>query len=651
MARRVRAKGEAAKEIVDGLFAIPPVNEAELKSRLGRVETHDLRRLLLERLERGAIPMQQGMLLVSALGQVGLGELQARMTGIALDRTRGDHERLWAIMALSGDDPALMRTVARQISPPEMAALAEASLSHLLMAGESEEVGRIVGDALAELPDDGSREILLERFDATREGLGITAAAAYGPALANAALESLRGTMLARVVTEAREDGASLLETLRGRAASEGERRALMAALLKLRSRTIDPEVGVAPVRGSASVTACDRQGTFDVVGTFENADGTVTIASLSLRAGGDVRDGFLAPRQAVQRTTPESGAPDEGEGGGLAAVTLADAAGLVSQAAQRTRELGKELPEGAQQARARFLEAERGPLTPPASKGGSLEASAEDVAALLDRPEYRESWFFDAGDLAGAGVSVPRRRSATPRWIEKAAARLDQEPVRARLAAMTRHMARWHAWRGEARESRTCLWLEATVEREFRASPLARAMLERAPALINISADPCVEYGNPCDRQELKRVFFSDVKRPTGRELARLDFSEVALTGLATAFDTLTMAEKRPREDERLAAAFDIGSRFADAVIDCSGRVGALLADEPLFRGMTLAVARACGLEERDCRMVSLSVLRTFTIFVAEVCATCPVRCLALPESDARREFFEPTHPSSRPD
>jgi integrase len=59
-------------------------------------------------------------------------------------------------------------------------------------------------------------------------------------------------------------------------------------------------------------------------------------------------------------------------------------------------------------------------------------EVTREEVAALLDRPEYRDSWFFDTGDLIGSGVPLPKLDRPLPKFLtEKQMTNLLTGPLR----------------------------------------------------------------------------------------------------------------------------------------------------------------------------------------------------------------------------
>src|SRR5262249_1265731 len=145
------------------------------------------------------------------------------------------------------------------------------------------------------------------------------------------------------------------------------------------------------------------------------------------------------------------------------------------------------------------------------------------EARALLAVPFYK-SWFFDAGDLAGAGVqplTTGRSRKHRSGWVDGALTALERSEVAPRLVAMLAHMARWHALRGEQRWAEICAASRAEVERSFRTSAVARAMVERSAEVLRATPEHRTAIvGDPEARGRIRLELFVDIDHPKGRDL-----------------------------------------------------------------------------------------------------------------------------------
>jgi hypothetical protein len=377
-------------------------------------------------------------------------------------------------------------------------------------------------------------------------------------------------------------------------------------------------------------------------VACFENPDGSLTIADLCVRAGAEVRDGFLLPRRVPGQCEELLEEISLGTGISFAPLALEQAAALVREAAARTAELGVELPPDARPAVQLFDRLAGQALEVPVGEGS--HPRLEELEALLARPEYEHTWFFDRGDLQAAGLELPAGPVDLRSWAAQAAVRLAARPsLRARLAGMAAHMARWHQAKGEPELAAVCAAAGRATEEDFARSPLVLAMLERSL----VSADEERSGGPELDRlmlrQHLKGLFFGHISAPRGRDLARLDFTEAALVFHEEAVRGLP-GERRPREHERTTAAFAIGKLFADFLI-----AGARWSIERVIDDMHQALQTYCQLEEPECRRVVAVVLPALGDFIEQHCASCPVACLDRPSADVAEAFFAPHHPAGR--
>lgn len=643
MARTTRAGQKATARILDDLFEEPPVNEADLERRLLRVNVAVAQRLLMERLRKSHITVQDGALFVAAFTALGVGEQGMELLMLAADRGRLPHERAFAVAVLSNDDPDQLQELALSLSPSQAEALAEASVLDLLVGIEGEpERAEAIGAALASLPPHMQAE-LFEQVESGRVHLGSTAATVYSDALTRPELSRLRRRMLDAILGEDGMQGIALLEHLRDEAKDPKVRRELQAALLRAHTQSIDPEHLARDPEGHAWVGSCDGQGAFLIIGLFDNPDGSLTLADLCIRASADVRDGFVVRRQTASDIEDILNELRSSSGSDFVRVSLEVAAELVAEAVVRTRDGSLEIPKDALSAIAMFDRARHPggglpPIEPPAEP-----PALPDARMLLLRPEYASTWFFDEGDLAGVEASPPPRRRATRKWLAETAALLDTPAIAARLGAMAGHMARWHAWRGEDEESALCAALADEAARDLRRSTLVAAMLERSASLVSGKRrGVVVALADPTARQHLKAQFFRDVLEPTGRDLARLDMTEAAFLSLDQILESLP-GERRPREEQRHAAAFALGSTFAEFVFkgaDGPQPIG------PLAERMLEQIIEHCRLEPDDAERVMPYVMASLGGFVSTVCAACPVSCVVRPTEELPDVFFGSHHP-----
>lgn len=641
MPRRTASPKSRTRDIIDDIFAHPPVNEAELTRRLKAVDANVARRLIIDRLSERELPDRDGPLFVAVLGQVGLGRQKTRLASIALDEQRTPRERLWASMALTSHDPTAMDMLAQRMGPEGLGALAEASLFEMLALQGRDQISESVAMALAALLDDRDAVEILARLESCRRSIGASCTDTYADSLADPELIHIRPSLLDFFVEEAAETGIALLERLRDESTDSTDRRAYQSALLRLRSRRIDPLRDAAPGVGHAFVSNCDGQGGFVLLAVFDNLDSTFTVADLCIRAGADVRDGFIYPRRPagevdsfVERAKLQLGCV-------FAKIPLSHAATLVGEALERTRDLGLQVPGEARTAVALFDGIERSELVSPVPAATKRKLSAVALRKMLSRPEYEDTWFFDLGDLGDIDPPPRRGRKQLALWIEDAAKQLDASTLRKRLSAMSLHMARWHSWNNEPELQRLCESMAQDISQGFETSVLLRVMLERsALAVESIPAESAAPFGDPDDRQHLKARFFQAMSSPTGRDLAVLDFTEASSSALLRAFDLLP-GEQRPRDEDREQAAFDIATLFVRYLLE-----EPTPRPDEAMQELSRALAQSCKLTAAGRHKVLLQVVPALYAFVEDICSHCVVDCLSRPSADAAGVFFSSDHP-----
>jgi hypothetical protein len=641
MKKKLKLGDSLTREIVGDLFFHPPVNDAELSERVGSVDVTTARRLVIDRLDQGMLPTQAGPLFLAILGKLGIGRQKQRLMRIALDLSRESRDRLWAAIVLTSNDPKVMEQLVGKLGPDGVTYLAELSLFELLSMQDEKDIGPSVATALEDELDERSLIALVCKIESCRSSIGASCAVAYGDALAKDNLVPIRKKILEFFVQEGSDSGIELLEQLRDRASNGQAQRDYQAALLRLRSQRIDPDRRIETPRGYALVSNCDGQGGFFVLGAFENTDATYNVADLFLHAGGIICDGTVYPRRSMVEVDDLKKNMERELGCFFIEVTLPEAAKLIAINKTYMDEQKQMVSEDTTRAVALFERVEgafrwgEGSCCPPIAS-----VCSDEVCKLLERPEYEDTWFFEAGDFDEA-CNRPATADGGEAWVRASVANLVENTVRFRLIAMAEHMGRFHFWRGETREAALCRAMAGSLRQDFFQSPLVHAMLLRSTDVFLEKGKGLVYgFGDPADRQYYKGLFFQTLTRPTGLDLARLDLTAAAASALDAAFELLPV-EQRPWESERDAASFAIGKVFADHLIK-----GGLPRPEQIMTEMSKALASASRLSDSRRHEVLMTVVPSLYAFAEEVCSQCPVKCLSQPDADMSDVFFTPDHP-----
>lgn len=652
----------ATRRAIDELFLHPPLNDGDLRRRLGRLNVRDARQLLVTRLSQGAVRESEGQLFRAALALVGLGEERERLIEIALDVRRTASQRGHALAVLDEDHPGAVAQLATRLPPEEMLALGDIPMIDLLVQilAEPEEAEQLY-ELLSEAPE-SLREVVFDRMEQCRLRVGTPAVLTYGDLLSHHPAASLRTRALAPIVAEGGDSAVALLDRLRLAAETPEERRDLNGALMRVRTALIDGRTSGGP-EGFGYLGSCDGQGAFILFGCFASIDDTFTRVDLCIRAAGEIRDGSVYPR-TTQREIDEAVAEFTAHAGtAFVRIPLASAASIVRTA--RLRAEGEEDDASSAQgpglavALALFHQVSDhqdpgghpgpGPMTetvPLTEAVGEVTKKEEPLPArlrtMLGSPLY-ESWFFDAGDLSAAGP--PPARKGTRKWQTRAAAAVDRAEIRLRVVSMARHMTRWHAHKGDLPAAQLFAAAATDCERDFATSALVEILIEHSREALADGPEFGEHVGSPPLREHLKLLFFQNVERPRGRDLGHLDFTEAAYQVLSSALAVIP-GDRRPNDARITTLAHTIGSRVADFFM--SGRSGPIaemmvsLADE---------LARSTDLEAAECRTIlSQRVLPSLGDFAEQVCARCPVGCLDAPRQDAAEAFFSPRHPAASP-
>ncbi len=644
----------------------PPRSERELERRLRGSDRVALRREIVDRLFDGGAAPQVFEVLSAALLQVGVRGEERRLERVVADSRRSAAARWTALSLIFNLDQALADRILLGLAPEDRLPLVlqPAAESIRAVVAEAREASALADAFMATHPD--VRGEAFAYLEDVRRHAGTPAVLAYREVLRRDSLSDVRDLALEAIVGEGGPEAAAELAALRDAAPSAGARQAFQRALLRLGTRAIEAAPALAPPPGRAYLGHCDGQGAFIVLGCFENADGSTTIADLCVRADADVRDGFAEPALDDDAVSELLVKMEESGVGFLVPVPLTEAAAIVREGVQRTRRGGLTIAEGVRPALMFFervpVLSSPGAAPGPAANDGPGAArgtvTSKEALALLALPPYA-CWFFDRGDLGGAGARFPppapaprgarRRKTKTsapdvsPRdaWIEHALAGLAASEVAPRLAAMLDHMARWHGLAGEQILAAICATSAREARESFQTCAVVRAMLDRSLDVLAKQGEKTGRVGDPDTREHIRLAFFPDVDTPEGRDLAGLDFTEAAIEALETALEVLP-GSRRPRADELMRGAFAIGTLFARYVI-----ARRKAKPEALVEQMSRALGEVTRLDAEERKMAIGSALPALAIFVEEVCGACPVACLKRPGADVADAFFATEHPA----
>jgi hypothetical protein len=601
------------------------------------------RRLAAERLARGGLPATALETLVNVFSALGLGEEREALRGIVLSPSQPEEIRNCAVRSvIAGRDPELLRELSEQLAPEQAASLARSAWGELIAQAEASDAGaELVASVLKENCEE-TRSLILRDIEAARREAGARAAALYRKALGKPSLGPARKAMLDAIVEEADPGAVALIQRCFEAAPHDDFRRELQAGLMRLRTQVVSavpvPRAGPA---GYAMLGACDGQGAILIFACFTGSGRRLTLADVCVRLSEDVRDGFIIPRQTQEEIDQMVLEMSTGAHTRFVRTDLGKAAALVAEAVDRTRAMGRTIPEDVRPAIARLSAV--APEAPEPLPEPAEGTSIEEVRGLLARPELARSWFFDHGDLEAGGTGPAVEG---PRWVAKAARKLDAPPVRARVAAMAVYMARWYAWDGDARAASVFRALSDEIQHAFADSLLVRAMLEKSQEMSGLKESPeeagLPRVGDPEHRADLRARLFAEVRKPRGRDLALLDFTEVACDALER-LSPLLPGHERLRTEDLISLSHTIALQFFESFRKVEA------SPEKIEARAARALSERAGLSSAASRELARGALLRLTSFVFDICETCEVGCLEKPDRDASGPFHAPQHPHPR--
>ncbi len=632
-----------AKAVVDSMLRDPPSAAFEVRQRLSGISADSLRRELAERLEEALVTEREAEVIESIFGHLHAGKEHARLVQIAGDAAKPRHVRAVAMKIITQNPAVTAEEFARIAESPEMRDVIEDYMSSMVAAAAREpEVADVVAELFRQL-EPAARIETAERIEEKRRAVGTSAAAAYRTTIETTDDPALRAFLIERAVEDGGIEAQLLLEDLRSTETDDELRRQYQRAYQRVRDADAEGRVRQEFVNGYALVSTCDGQGAFILIAAIDLPDGRRSLGDLCIRASADIRDGFLVTREApeaIEEVLREVLRSPELE---FARVTLGAAACLVEEAMSRVfTTQGVVSPELRPVVGFFQRIADDGTVLPAVPDDGPPVTVAE-LREVVKRPSFA-GWFFDQGDLAGYGVLPPDgEKMPGARWYTAAIRKLDQPTVRARLAAMALHAARFFAWVGEPATAALFARAGRDVSSEFSSAALPRLMLER------FFSPPDPGSASPMfpdlfeRREDFKRILFQNTARPAGRELARLDFvhaSEVLLGRLVNELP----GELRLREPVMVELAIELGTLLADTLIRLNARGGSQTA---WTRKVLEIVSRHTMLPPAVYQEFVTDFCAGISAFSEQVCGPCPVKCMKQPKASMAEWFSTPDHPS----
>jgi hypothetical protein len=634
---------ERAREIVADIFDCPPVNESELERRLSGASSRSIQQALLEHLEQEEVEPDVFFLFLDMFRIVGGETVKKWLFDLAVDRKVSADARALAVAVVSIIAPEVQPRLAGQLPPEVAERLGELPLIDLIMTilTDAREARSLV-DLIMQGPMD-MRRMVLRDLERVRRRMGAPAALIYAYALRERELRPLHQLMLDAVADDGGPLSAALLEALRDETTDEKAAKAIQKALLNLRTREIEKPPG--EPTGTAFLSSCDGQGAFVMFACLENADGSVTTADLCIRAGQEVRGGFVVPRHSRGQLAEMIDDLEQNANLEFHEIPLGLAVEIAVAARRWTGEIGVAVPLEAQPPLA-LLErhATRGDVEPYARVETAPRLSSEDLARILARRTYAH-WVFDVTDLIEAGMGTPRGQPDDA-WVTRALRKLDTPANRRRIVGMSQHMALWHSVGGDHWAAGVLAASARATRQDFVASPLPRLLIHRlfhGPVPCPEGQTPGRNLGNPRVRQSLKARFFEHVERPTARVLATLDFTEMLESEMESIMAPIPGA-RLPRHEQQMAIVHAVAARIVEHMYSDAASFG----EEETWE-LEGRIARDTRLTREDANhIIAVSFIRLLE-FARDVCDACPVDCLDMsPEQDVSEAYHLAGHPAA---
>jgi hypothetical protein len=628
--RSKAVRSQSARQFVAELFERPPTTEAEAAARIDALNTiasHELRQELVAFARAGGVSIEAEDLWAFAYRTVAIplhstGDREAssaELESLIHDRAAPLRARSMALTALQGIDDARAHGAMVALDRIDGATIVAEQMRPLVRAIEQEpSIAEIFVEAIGSEAGKGSIE-MLNAIESIRRDEGVSASVLYGEILARSSNDEIARFTAARLAADEPGGRATAREAARRNARMRHVIEHALSARVEQRPAT----------RTEAWISGSDGAGAVVVLFVTTQPNGSRSLIDIVFRLAGEVRDGFIESRARENRAGEIMTTMTGGGGPAFTAVPAGIAVRLALDAFVRSESSGRRPSADIEAVRQRIESLE--PTDLPEFPNPSPTARPAAIRDLLRRPEFR-SWFFSPGDLTETGVddTMPS---------ERVLAAIAGGPVRERLIAMTEYMARWFAWAGEVAASGLMSAITRDLRADFANASLPTLMLERSTLPVRGARSDSIpmrreRVGDPNLRGYLRQRFFARVRQPVGRDLARLDFMEAALSILESSLPTIPPSEQ-PRNDEQQVMAHEVALEF---------RLGA----QPLDRARVVAILRKHGpMGQKSATALAAQLAEGLASFRTVVCGSCRVRCVDGPAMPVTRAFFDDRHPS----
>ena len=307
----------------------------------------------------------------------------------------------------------------------------------------------------------------------------------------------------------------------------------------------------------------------------------------------------------------------------------LGDAADILKAAWDVSVAEGVSLGRGEQTAAA-WASTLDGPRTPPPAP------STGDPTRLIVGAGIMSPWRLSEADLLWEGVE-PWASEPDPSgwWAQSWLDAAGSTRLVALFAALAAFEARRASWMGETTAGD---WAALEVALKRRDVDVLTTLLDGT--LEGVAGGSVCSGHDPRDRWlrgRLKRVGFASVTAPTGRDLAALDYAEVAFRALEAASEGLALSERCPSFEELARASNAIGFEASQAAVS-----GIPLRLDICERHLQ----RNTRLDDTGRRGVGEFIVEELDEFRRFFCAGCPTPCLGRRQSATTPGFFSAGHP-----
>ena len=623
----------------------PPPTSEEVRHILSENPVLDTRRSLISMIRQDELTQHHFGLFVEIARYVQLASDTAdELFRMARDESLSMMARQFSVVALTTtNEPNHLAEWFSEIDPNVVVAASDMPFVDMLTAIQLDpDISCDLTRVLLDTSPDEREFLLMHHIGRIRREIGTPATMAYHHPLGEPELGDLHPLMIDAIVQERDATATKLLTSLRDNASSENARKMFQGALLRMGTKQIEDAPGRNAPVGSAYVSICDGQGAFFLVVRYRLSDTHSSTLTCCIRASGEIRDSFVFPQHSEEEF---DSLLDEMSAEHLSytEISIGQAATIFNHALSRTETMERPLPGSISAVVSLFERVE--PLPVQHSELKKSPFTRDKLEKLLSLPHYT-SWFFDAGDLSGHGVTPPNGE-ADEAWFLNAAAQLSKTPLKERLLAMLQHMTYWHILDGDQCLASICSMARESVLMDFTNSHIIRLMLKRSLLSENEALNAILSdigkntglYGDSVLRTVLRRRYFTSLKRPSGRHVAELDFTEVTFHQLQVAFSQLP-GEKRPREDDVL----DIAMKIAKVVVKSALHNVDASAMMKKIDGFLSKYTELCPSERNE---VATNVVEGVFSFVDSACQRCPNQCLKHPRKGMADVFFSPSHPA----